>query len=221
MSRYIVLLGPPGAGKGTQAKLVSGKLNIPHISSGEIFRQNLKNKTELGELAGRYINRGELVPDNVTIAMIKDRLSRKDCSRGALLDGFPRTATQAEALDEMFTNQDNTLDGGVIAVPYIKVTEEILIDRLTGRWTCPVCGRVYHQKFNPPEVAGRCDYDNTELCQRDDDKAETVTNRIRIYLEQTQPLIDYYQNKGVLLEIDGAQTINAVAVDLFEALPKE
>ncbi len=217
MSRFIVLLGPPGAGKGTQAKLVSGKLKMPHISSGDIFRENLKNKTELGDLAGGYINRGELVPDDVTIAMIKDRLSRPDCREGALLDGFPRTAAQAEALDEMLVD----LNGSVIAVPYIKVAEEILIDRLTGRWTCPVCSRVYHENFNPPKEVGRCDYDNAELYQRDDDKAETVTQRIRVYLEQTQPLIDYYQSKGVLLEVDGDQAIDAVAADLYAALPKE
>jgi adenylate kinase len=217
MSRYIVLLGPPGAGKGTQAKLVSGKLKMPHISSGDIFRENLKNKTELGEKAGSYISRGELVPDDLTIAMIKDRLSRPDCEKGALLDGFPRTAPQAEAFDKMLVD----LDGRVIAVPYIKVAEKILIKRLTGRWTCPVCSRVYHEKFNPPREAGICDYDNAELYQRDDDKAETVTRRIRVYLEQTQPLIDYYHNKEILLEIDGAQSIDMVSVDLLAALPKE
>ena len=217
MSRFIVLLGPPGAGKGTQAKLVSGKLKLPHISSGDIFRENLKNKTEMGELAGSYINRGELVPDDVTIAMIRARLSRSDCEQGALLDGFPRTAAQAETLDEMLLD----LNGSVIAVPYIKVAEEILIDRLTGRWTCPVCGRVYHEKFNPPKETGRCDYDNVELYQRDDDKSETVTQRIRVYLQQTKPLIDYYQSKNVLLEVDGSQSIDEVAADLYAALPKE
>jgi adenylate kinase len=217
MSRYIVLLGPPGAGKGTQAKLVSGKLKMPHISSGDIFRENLKNKTDLGNLAGGYINRGELVPDDVTIAMIKDRLSRPDCAQGALLDGFPRTAAQAEALDAMLKD----LEGQVVAVPYIKVAEEILIDRLTGRWTCPTCSRVYHEKFNPPQKAGVCDLDQAELYQRDDDKAETVKNRIRVYLEQTQPLIDYYQQAGVLLEINGGQSIDQVSVDLLAALPRE
>jgi len=217
MSRYIVLLGPPGAGKGTQAKLVSGKLKMPHISSGDIFRENLKNKTDLGALADGYISRGELVPDDVTIAMIKDRLSRPDCEKGALLDGFPRTVAQGAALDEMLTE----LDGQVIAVPYIKVAENILIERLTGRWTCPTCSRVYHEKFNPPKETGFCDYDQAELYQRDDDKAETVTQRIRVYLEQTKPLIDYYQNVGVLLEIDGAQAIDLVSVDLLAALPKE
>jgi len=217
MSRYIVLLGPPGAGKGTQAKLVSGKLKMPHISSGDIFRENLKNKTELGNLAEGYINRGELVPDDVTIAMIKDRLSRSDCAHGALLDGFPRTDAQAEALDVMLKE----LNGQVIAVPYIKVAEEILVERLTGRWTCPTCNRVFHEKFNPPQKSGTCDLDGAELYQRDDDKADTVTRRIRVYLEQTQPLINYYQKKDVLLEINGAQAIDQVSADLLAALPQE
>jgi len=217
MSRYIVLLGPPGAGKGTQAKLVSGKLKMPHISSGDIFRENLKNKTELGNLAEGYINRGELVPDDVTIAMIKDRLSRSDCAHGALLDGFPRTDAQAEALDVMLKE----LNGQVIAVPYIKVAEEILVERLTGRWTCPTCNRVFHEKFNPPQKSGTCDLDGAELYQRDDDKADTVTRRIRVYLEQTQPLINYYQKKDVLLEINGAQAIAQVSADLLAALPQE
>jgi adenylate kinase len=196
---------------------VAGKLKKPHISSGDIFRENLKNKTELGTLADGYISRGELVPDDVTIAMIKDRLSRPDCENGALLDGFPRTVAQAEALDKMLVD----LGGKVIAVPYIKVAEEVLIERLTGRWTCPVCGRVYHEKYNPPQVAGVCDFDQAELYQRDDDKAETVKNRIQVYLKQTQPLIDYYQKEGVLLEVDGAQSIDAVSIDLLAALPQE
>jgi adenylate kinase len=217
MSKFIVLLGPPGAGKGTQAKTVSQNLSLPHISSGDIFRENLKNHTELGKLAGGYINKGELVPDDVTIAMIKDRLSRSDCEEGALLDGFPRTPAQAEALDAILKD----LGGMVIAVPYIKVAEEELIARLTGRWTCREQGHVFHQKFNPPKVDGKCDFDGSELYQRDDDKVETVTNRIRVYLDQTQPLIDYYQKKGLLLEIDGAKPIEAVTVDLMAALPKE
>jgi adenylate kinase len=217
MSKFIVLLGPPGAGKGTQAKTVSQNLDLPHISSGDIFRENLKNQTELGIMAEKYISKGELVPDDVTIAMIKDRLSRSDCEGGALLDGFPRTPAQAEALDKMLSD----LDGRVIAVPYIKVAAEELIARLTGRWTCREKGHVFHQKFNPPKVAGKCDFDGSELYQRDDDKVETVTNRIRVYLDQTQPLIDYYQQKGLLLEIDGGKPIEAVSVDLMAALPKE
>jgi adenylate kinase len=214
MSRYIVLLGPPGAGKGTQAKRISEKLGIPHISSGDIFRENLKNETELGALAKGYINRGELVPDDVTIAMIRERLARPDCEAGALLDGFPRTPAQAQALDSILVE----LGAGVDAVPYIKVPEEVLIERLTGRWTCRAAGHVFHEKFNPPAVIGKCDYDGSELYQREDDKVETVTNRIRVYLQQTQPLIDYYQQKGVLLEINGDQEIEAVARDLIQAL---
>ena len=216
MSKFIVFLGPPGAGKGTQAKAVSEKMRLPHISSGDIFRENLNSKTELGEQARGYINRGELVPDDLTIAMIRERLSRPDCEVGALLDGFPRTPAQAEALDTMLV----ALDGCVIAVPYIKVASEILIERLTGRWTCRAHGHVFHQEFNPPRVTGRCDFDGSELYQRDDDKVETVTNRIRVYLKQTQPLIDFYQQKGLLLEIDGAQPIEAVSVDLLAALSK-
>ncbi len=217
MAQFIVLLGPPGAGKGTQAKTVSNKLGLPHISSGDIFRENLKNETELGKLAGTYINKGNLVPDDVTIAMIKDRLSRPDCEGGALLDGFPRTPAQAEALDKMLAE----LDGRVNAVPYIKVADEILIERLTGRWTCRENGHVFHTLFNPPKAVGKCDFDGSELYQRKDDTVETVTNRIQVYWQQTQPLINYYQNQGTLLEVDGAQAIEAVSADLLAALPTE
>jgi adenylate kinase len=216
MSEFVVLLGPPGAGKGTQAELLSAELNLPHISSGEIFREHLKSQTDLGRLAGKYIHKGELVPDDVTIAMIKDRLSNPDCANGALLDGFPRTPAQADALDGILEG----LNGRVVAVPYIKVGKSELIKRLTGRWTCPVCQRVYHVEFNPPCSPGICDDDNSELFQRDDDKVETVTNRIQVYLEKTQPLIDYYQGKGVLIVIDGAQKIEAVSSNLLEALSK-
>jgi adenylate kinase len=216
LSEFIVLLGPPGAGKGTQAKMLAEAKSLPHISSGDIFRENLREQTELGKLAGGYINQGELVPDDVTIAMIKDRLSRPDCKAGALLDGFPRTPPQAEALDGILA----ALGGQVIAVPYIKVEETELIARLTGRWTCPVCQRVYHVMFNPPKVSGICDQDGAELFQREDDKVETVTNRIRVYHEQTQPLIDYYQGKSLVKEINGAQPIEAVFADLLAALLK-
>ncbi len=217
MSRFFVLLGPPGAGKGTQAKKVSEKLGLPHISSGDIFRENLKKQTELGRLAEKYMQRGDLVPDDVTIGMIKDRLSRPDCEQGALLDGFPRTPAQAAALDEMLAD----LGGQVAAVPYIKVPTDVLIERLTGRWTCRAQGHVFHQIFNPPQVAGKCDFDGSELYQRNDDKVETVTNRIQVYLNQTQPLIDYYRQKGLLLEINGDQPIDAVTQDLLVALAQE
>jgi adenylate kinase len=214
MKEFIVLLGPPGAGKGTQAQAISEKLSLPHVSSGEIFRENLKNETELGKLAGSYIHKGELVPDDLTIKMIQTRLSRKDCEIGALLDGFPRTPAQAKALDNMLED----LGGRVTAVPYIKVDQQELIARLTGRWTCPTCGRVYHVKFHPPKVVGICDEDGAALFQRKDDTVETVTNRIRVYLDQTQPLIEYYQEMDLLIEIDGAQTIDRVTADLISAL---
>lgn len=214
MRNYIVLLGPPGAGKGTQAKVISEKMSLPHISSGDIFRENLKNQTELGKLAASFMNKGELVPDDVTIAMIRERLSCPDCEKGALLDGFPRTPAQANALAEMLT----TLDGRVCAVPYIKVAEPELIERLTGRWTCRANGHIYHERHNPPQKAGVCDLDGSELYQREDDKAETVTRRIHVYLEQTEPLISYYKERNMLFEVDGGKAIEQVTEDLVNLL---
>lgn len=219
MPTYIVLLGPPGAGKGTQAQLISETLGLPHVSSGDIFRENLKNQTELGQLARGFMDRGELVPDDLTIAMIRDRLSRPDAAQGALLDGFPRTPAQAEALDAMLEAMPGEFGGQVNAVPYINVPEEVLIERLTGRWTCRAQGHIFHQKFNPPAQAGICDYDGSELYQREDDKAETVIRRIRVYLEQTSPLIEYYRSRGLLVEVDGTQSIERVSSSLLAALP--
>jgi adenylate kinase len=216
MSTYIVLLGPPGAGKGTQAQVISARLGLPHISSGDIFRENLKNRTELGILAKGFIDRGELVPDDVTIALIRERLSRPDCRAGALLDGFPRTPAQAEALAGILAE----FGGRVDAVPYINVSEAVLVERLTGRWTCRASGHVYHEQFNPPKTAGRCDHDGSVLYQREDDKAETVSRRIRVYFEQTMPLIDYYKQRGVLIEVDGTQSIEQVSADMLAALPQ-
>ena len=214
MSTYFVLLGPPGAGKGTQAQAISKTLGLPHISSGDLFRENLKNQTELGKLAKGFIDRGELVPDDVTIAMIRDRLSRLDCKPGALLDGFPRTPAQADALAEMLVG----FAGRVNGVPYIRVPEQVLIERLTGRWTCRAQGHVFHVKFNPPQKAGICDMDGSELYQREDDKAETVINRIQVYFQQTMPLIEYYQKAGLLLEVDGMQSIQQVTAELLAVL---
>jgi adenylate kinase len=191
-------------------------LGLPHVSSGDIFRENLKSQTDLGVLAKGYMDRGELVPDDVTIAMIRERLSRADCERGALLDGFPRTPVQAQALDDMLAE----FSGRVLAVPYIGVPENVLVDRLSGRWTCQAQGHVYHQQHNPPRVAGVCDIDGSPLYQREDDKSETVKRRIRVYLEQTSPLIEYYQRQGKLIEIDGTQPIDRVTMELLEALPK-
>jgi adenylate kinase len=216
MPVYIVLLGPPGAGKGTQAKIVSEKLELPHISSGDIFRENLKNESELGKQAQAYMGRGELVPDDITILMIRERLSQPDCAAGALLDGFPRTVAQAEALDSMLAG----FNGQVKAVPYINVPPSVLIERLTGRWTCRAHGHVFHEKFSPEKVTGVCDYDGSELYQRVDDNVETVTRRIDVFLAQTRPLIDYYQQAGVLLEVDGTQSIEQVGIDLLAGLAR-
>ena len=215
MPRYIVLLGPPGAGKGTQAQIISTELGLPHISSGDLFREHLKRQTELGKLAKGYIDRGELVPDDVTISMVRERLSRLDCSSGALLDGFPRTPAQADSLARMLEDFHAKVD----VVPYISVPEQGLIERLTGRWTCRANGHIFHEKFNPPREAGRCDIDGSELYQREDDESETVIKRIHVYLKQTMPLIEYYRQQGLLLEVDGSQPIEKVSMDLLVALP--
>jgi adenylate kinase len=215
MPTYVVLLGPPGAGKGTQAQLISKELALPHVSSGDLFREHLKAQTDLGRLAKGYMDRGELVPDDVTIAMVRERLSQPDCAGGALLDGFPRTPPQAEALARMLAD----FHGKVDVVPYIKVPEEILVERLSGRWTCRAEGHVYHEKYNPPREPGRCDIDGSELYQREDDKAETVINRIRVYFKQTMPLIEYYRQQGVLVEVDGNQPIERESADILGVLP--
>ena len=213
---YIVLLGPPGAGKGTQAQNISKDMGLVHVSSGDLFRENLKNQTELGKLAQGFMNRGELVPDDVTIAMVKDRLEKDDCQKGALLDGFPRTPAQAEALSKMLAGMGAKVD----FVPYISVPADELIRRLSGRWSCPTCGRVYHEVHNPPQTAGKCDDDAADLIQREDDKEETVKNRIQVYMQQTSPLIDYYKESGLLIEVDGQQSIEKVTADLLKALRK-
>jgi adenylate kinase len=215
MANFIVLLGPPGAGKGTQAELLTEKLNLIHVSTGDIFRENLKNETELGLLAKGYMAKGELVPDDVTNAMVRDRLSRSDCrEKGALLDGFPRTPAQAQALSEMLVE----IEGQVLCVPYISVPAPVLVERLSGRWTCPVCGTPYHMVSKPPKQAGVCDYDGAELYQREDDKPATVKNRIDVYMENTAPLISFYAEKGLLVEVDGTQDIQAVGVEILSAI---
>lgn len=216
MAIYIVLLGPPGVGKGTQAKILSERSGLVHISSGDIFRENLKNETELGKLAQTYMSKGELVPDDVTIAMIKERLSRPDCKNGAILDGFPRTPAQAEALENML----HEFNGHVDMVPFIAADEDTLVERLSARWTCRAGGHIFNEKFNPEKERGKCDFDGSELYQRDDDKADTVKRRIDVYLEQTSPLISYYRDHGKLVEIDGMQPIEQVTEDLLHALKK-
>lgn len=215
MARYYVLLGPPGAGKGTQAKIIAQTLKLAHISSGDIFRENLSRQTELGKKAQEYMNRGELVPDDLTIDMIKDRLSREDCIEGAILDGFPRTPAQADALAKMLAD----FGGKVMCVPYIYVPAQVLIERLSGRWSCKQ-GHVYHEKFNPPQKPGVCDVDGSDLYQREDDQPATVERRIKVYFEQTAPLIEFYQAAGLLVEVDGTQPIETVSAQMLAAIGK-
>ena len=217
MATYIVLLGPPGVGKGTQAKILAERTGLVHVSSGDLFRDNIKSETELGRLAQSYMNKGELVPDDVTIAMVRERISRPDCEAGAILDGFPRTPAQAEALKLMLADFGSDVD----YVPFITADKDVLIERLSGRWTCRANGHVFHALFNPPKQAGVCDLDGSELYQRDDDKVETVTRRIQVYTEQTAPLIAYYREAGKLIEIDGAQPIEQVTAALMEAISKK
>ena len=211
---YIVLLGPPASGKGTQAARLCAELKLPHVASGDLFRENYKNETELGSRAKHYIDRGNLVPDDLTIAMVMDRLSRPDCAEGVILDGFPRTIAQAKALDKALSDQGQKIS----AVPNIIVPDEVLIERVSGRRICRMCGESYHVKFNPPKEPGLCDQDGGELYQRKDDHPETVRKRLEVYWEQTSPLIGYYRRQGTLIEINGNQTIDSVAEDINSAL---
>lgn len=213
---FLVLLGVPGAGKGTQAKLLEESLRLPQISTGDIFRYNLKNQTELGLLAKSYMDRGDLVPDEVTIRMVQDRLERSDAANGAILDGFPRNLIQAQAFGEMIAN-----DGGVRLAPLINLSDEEAMRRITGRRVCRTCNAVYHIDFNPPKKEGVCDIDGGELYQRDDDKTDTVRNRLYVYYKQTSPLIGYYFAKGVLAELDGAQPIDVVQAQLKQLLEQK
>ena len=213
MLTYIVLLGPPGAGKGTQSKVLENELDLPHISTGDIFRENIKNGTPLGTLANTYISKGDLVPDDVTLAMLRERFTQPDCKNGAILDGFPRTPTQADELEVLL----HSFGGQVSFVLLITAPVETLIERLAGRWICKAQGHVFHEPFNPPREKGVCDIDGSDLYQRDDDKAETVLNRIEIYQNQTAPLIQYYQERGLLLEINGFESIEVVSRQVMSA----
>ena len=210
----IVLLGPPGAGKGTRAVRLVEKYNIPHISTGDIFRKNLKEKTKLGLKAKEYMDKGLLVPDDLVVDIVKSRLMEDDCKEGFLLDGFPRTVEQADALETELNKLGWKLDG----VINIEVKDEVLIDRLTGRLVCRQCGATYHSKFNKPKQEDVCDACGGELYTRDDDKVETVKNRLDVYKKQTQPLIDYYTKKGMLKTIDGEADTDTVFKKICEAL---
>ena len=210
----IVFMGPPGAGKGTQAEKIIENYQIPHISTGDMFRKAIKDHTELGMEAKRYMDQGALVPDHVTIGIVKDRLSESDCKSGFLLDGFPRTVDQAKALDEILTSLDSKID----YVINIDVDLNILKERLTGRRICRSCGATYHKIFNPSAVEGVCDKCGGELYQRKDDNEETVGNRLDVYVSQTKPLLDYYSLAGNLVNINGQQSIDLVFAEIQDVL---
>ncbi len=216
MASFVILLGPPGVGKGTQAKIIAEKTRRAHISSGDLFRENIKNQTDLGKKAKAYLDKGELVPDDVTIDMIRDRLRQPDCQTGAILDGFPRTPAQAEALDALLKDFRVQVD----LVPNLTAPGSVLVDRIGGRLTCRANSHVFHSKYNPPKVPGKCDLDGSDLYQREDDKPETVQRRIQVYMEQTAPLIKYYRHQGKIVEVDGTQEVNDVTSDLMDALQK-
>lgn len=214
---YVVILGAPGAGKGTQSKRLSSALGLPHVSSGDLFREHFKNRTDLGAEAQRYISRGELVPDQVTIGMVRRRLEQQDAAAGAILDGFPRTAPQAEALAALARELGATVGPAL----HILVPLDRLIDRMAGRRVCRQAGHVYHLVHNPPKRPEVCDIDGSELYQRDDDTPETVRNRVRVFEQETAPLIDYYRRQGVLEEVNGDQPIESVTSEILAVLGQE
>lgn len=213
----LVILGAPGAGKGTQAVILSEKLKIPHISTGDIFRSNIKNGTPLGKLAKQYIDNGDLVPDEVTIGIVKDRLQQDDCINGFILDGFPRTIHQAESLDKILTEMQTALD----YVLDICVEDEVIIKRLSGRRMCPECNMNYHVNSDEPARTGICGRCGAKLVQREDDREETVINRLQTYHDQTEPLIGYYKAKGNLLEVSGQYRIADTTADINKVLGME
>lgn len=210
---FLVLLGPPGSGKGTQARLLTEKLSMPQVSTGDLFRHHIRNLTDLGQLAKSFMDRGELVPDEVTIRMVEVRLAEPDAAAGAILDGFPRTLAQAAALDRLLE-----ADGGVALVPLLAVDDAVVMRRITGRRLCRSCDAVYHIEFNPPSVPNICDRDGSELCQRADDKPDTVHNRLYVYYKQTSPLVGYYFAKGLLAELDGSRSQQEVQAELLDVL---
>jgi adenylate kinase len=210
MAVKIILLGPPGAGKGTQAKSISSKYEIPHISTGDIFRKHISLKTPLGMKAKMFMEKGQLVPDELTIELVQDRLKQDDCSDGFLLDGFPRTVKQAEALDVFLSKCDSKIDKALL----IEVPKGFIIDRMTGRRVCLTCGASYHIKYNPPRIVERCDICGGDIIQRKDDEVNTVSERLDVYDKQTQPLIEYYKDKNVLATVDGTKPIN----DVFKSI---
>jgi len=211
---YIILLGAPGAGKGTQADILSQEADLPHIASGDLFRQALEERTEVGLLAKSYMDKGELVPDEITIKMILERINQPDCASGCLLDGFPRTLHQARVLDEALKEQGKTIDKAI----YIEVPNEELVKRLSGRWLCRVCQTPYHIINSPPKTPGKCDKCGGELYQRSDDSEETVKDRLNIFFAQTVPILDYYKKQNKLIRVNGNLGMQGVANEILSAL---
>ncbi|MBI4494864.1 MAG: adenylate kinase [Chloroflexi bacterium] len=211
---YVVLIGAPGSGKGTQAGVLAETSGLAHVASGDLFRAAVQQGTELGRVARGYMERGELVPDEVTIAMIMERLREPDTARGVILDGFPRTVEQAQALDRALAARDQQIDLAI----YLRVPTEVLLRRLSGRWICRVCQATYHEVFRPPATPGQCDACGGELSQRPDDRLETAERRLQVYFEQTLPAIEYYRRRRILVEVDGNQPIEPVAAEMLGAL---
>jgi len=212
----LILLGPPGAGKGTQAKIIMDKYGIPQISTGDMLREAVAKGTELGKKAKEYMTQGKLVPDEIVIGMVKERLKQKDCEKGFILDGFPRTLAQAEALDRIMGEMGKKID----AVINVNVPEEEVVRRIAYRRTCRNCGAIYHLIYNPPKKPGICDKCGGELYQREDDKEETVRERYRVYKKNTEPLIEYYKKKGILFDVDGTKDIEGVKREILDILSK-
>ena len=210
----IIMLGAPGAGKGTQAKQIAGKYSIPHISTGDIFRANIKNGTDLGKKAKEYMDQGLLVPDELTCDLVMDRIQQDDCVNGFVLDGFPRTIPQAEALDAALEKIGQHMDYAID----VDVPDDNIVNRMSGRRACLDCGATYHVVSLPPKTEGKCDHCGSELVLREDDKPETVQKRLGVYHDQTQPLIDYYKNQGILKSVDGTQPMEAVFTAITEIL---
>jgi len=211
---YIIMLGAPGAGKGTQADILSQEMDLPHIASGDLFRQALEKKTEVGILAKSYMDKGELVPDEITIKMILERINQADCASGCLFDGFPRTLHQAKVLDKVLKEQEKSIDKAV----YIEVPNEELVKRLSGRWLCRTCQTPYHIINSPPKTPGKCDKCGGELYQRSDDREETVRDRLNIFFAQTVPILDYYKKQNKLIRVNGNLGMQAVAKEIISAL---
>jgi adenylate kinase len=211
---YIIMLGAPGAGKGTQANILSKEMNLSHIASGDLFRQALEKKTKIGLLAKSYMDKGELVPDEVTIKMILERINQPDCASGCIFDGFPRTLQQAKVLDKALKEQGRSIDKAI----YIEVTNEQLVKRLSGRWLCRICQTPYHLINSPPKTPGKCDKCGGDLYQRSDDREETVKDRLNVFFAHTVPILDYYEKQGKLIRVNGNQGIQEVAREIISAL---